>query len=125
MTLRIKAPLVVARNEDGAFVHLYGDNGQTEVPEGLDKDDVERLVAEGYFFDDEADDADKHIEEARASHFRPTVVDEADAAESTKVERPAGNASLEDWQAYARSKGASDRSLESATRDDLREKYSK
>lgn len=33
---------------------------------------------------------------------------------------PKGNASLEDWQDYARSKGFGDADLEGRTRDDLR-----
>lgn len=44
-------------------------------------------------------------------------------AEPAKAAEPAGNASLADWQAYARSQGASDDDIEDATRDELREKF--
>lgn len=37
--------------------------------------------------------------------------------------KPAGNASLEEWQGYARSVGASDADLEGKTRNELRDKY--
>lgn len=42
-----------------------------------------------------------------------------------EVEAPAGNASLEAWQEYARSKGASDDDLDGKGRDDLRDAYGK
>lgn len=38
-------------------------------------------------------------------------------------EAPAGNASLEDWQEYARSQGASDDDLEGKSRNDLRDEF--
>lgn len=38
-------------------------------------------------------------------------------------EAPAGNASLEEWQAYARSQGATDADIEDKTRNDLRAQY--
>lgn len=37
--------------------------------------------------------------------------------------KPAGNASTEVWQDYARSKGATDADLEGKSRDDLRDAY--
>lgn len=36
---------------------------------------------------------------------------------------PAGNGSLEDWQKYARTQGATDADLDGQSRDDLRKKY--
>lgn len=48
---------------------------------------------------------------------------EPGAGEASAVEAPAGNASLEDWQEFARSKGASDEDLEGKTRNDLRDSY--
>jgi hypothetical protein len=38
---------------------------------------------------------------------------------------PAGNASLEDWQDYARAQGASDDDLDGKSRNDLRDTYGK
>lgn len=40
------------------------------------------------------------------------------------IDAPAGNASLEAWQAFARAKGFSDEDLEGKSRDDLREALS-
>lgn len=37
--------------------------------------------------------------------------------------RPAGNASLEEWQEYARTQGADDAYLEGKTRNDLRDEF--
>lgn len=49
----------------------------------------------------------------------------AEAAETVESEgvAPAGNASLEDWQEFARSQGATDDDLEGKTRNDLRAEY--
>lgn len=38
-------------------------------------------------------------------------------------DRPAGNASTEDWQEYARTQGATDADLEGLSRNELRDKY--
>jgi len=42
-----------------------------------------------------------------------------------EVEQPAGNASLEAWQEYARSQGLTDADLDGKGRDDLREQFTK
>ena len=47
----------------------------------------------------------------------------ASTDEQTDTDPPAGNASTEVWQAYARSKGATDADLEGKSRDELREQY--
>lgn len=39
-------------------------------------------------------------------------------------EKPAGNASLEAWQDYAKTKGATEEDVEGQTRDDLKATYS-
>jgi hypothetical protein len=39
--------------------------------------------------------------------------------------RPAGNASLEDWQEFARSQGATDADLDGMNRNALRDQYGK
>lgn len=46
-----------------------------------------------------------------------------DAPESGESEQPAGNASTEAWQEFARSRGAADDDLAGKTRDELRETY--
>lgn len=62
--------------------------------------------------------------------FGDHLFDDCDPATGTTedssdtVALPAGNASTEVWQAYARSKGAADEDLAGKTRDDLRAKYS-
>jgi hypothetical protein len=49
---------------------------------------------------------------------------DADSTEETEgVEEPAGNAGLDEWQAYAKSKGATDEDLEGKGRNDLRDQY--
>ena len=45
--------------------------------------------------------------------------------QSSEPVQPAGNASLEDWQDYARSQGASDEDLDGVSRNDLRDAYGK
>lgn len=47
-----------------------------------------------------------------------------DEVQSEDGGKPAGNASLEDWQEYARSQGASGEDLEGKSRNDLRDAYS-
>lgn len=46
-----------------------------------------------------------------------------DDGEPESSEKPAGNASTEAWQEYARSKGATDADLDGKSRDELREQY--
>jgi len=41
----------------------------------------------------------------------------------TSEEKPSGNAKLETWQKYARTKGATEADLEGKSRDDLRKEY--
>jgi hypothetical protein len=43
--------------------------------------------------------------------------------ETEETEEPAGNAGLEEWQAYAKSKGATDEDLADKGRNDLRSEY--
>lgn len=39
--------------------------------------------------------------------------------------KPAGNASLDDWQEYAKSQGASDENIDGLSRNELREQFGK
>lgn len=48
---------------------------------------------------------------------------EDEANEADTSEAPAGNASLEVWQEYAKSQGASDDDLDGMSRNELREQY--
>lgn len=47
----------------------------------------------------------------------------ADLGKSGEVGEPKGNASREEWAAYAKSRGASDEQLEDKSRDDIRAEY--
>jgi len=58
-----------------------------------------------------------------ASHVERGVVS-LDSVAKAQLDEPAGNATLEAWQAYARSKGATDEELAGVSRDDLRTTYS-
>jgi hypothetical protein len=51
------------------------------------------------------------------------AVTEPVPAEDNSVPKPQGNAALEDWQEYARSKGATDADLEGKTRNAVRDQY--
>lgn len=46
-----------------------------------------------------------------------------DAGEADGSDAPRGNASLEAWQEYAKSKGATDEDLDGMTRDEIRDLY--
>lgn len=48
---------------------------------------------------------------------------ELDLAESDGSGAPRGNASLEAWQEYAKSKGATDEDLDGKSRDEVRDQY--
>lgn len=54
----------------------------------------------------------------------PEPVEAVDEPAETELpSAPAGNASLEEWQGYARSLGASDDDLDGRTRNELRARY--
>jgi len=94
MAYKVTAPLVTARTENDRIVYLYrGD----VVPAGLAKNSLDHLKSLGF------------ITEADA----PTK----DPNEGVK---PAGNASLEAWQAYAESQGVAKDDLYGKTRDEIR-----
>lgn len=52
-----------------------------------------------------------------------TAAAQANDAKDTPAEAPSGSASKADWQAYARSTGASDADLDGLTRDQLRDTF--
>jgi hypothetical protein len=54
---------------------------------------------------------------------RPDQVAPAPVPEQSSGE-PAGNASLADWQVFARTRGATDEDMDGQTRDQLRDLYS-
>lgn len=106
----VTAPLVTARTENGRIVYLYfGD----VVPSGLSQESIDHLRGLGFV---------KAGEEPVATILPAPKVDEAPAPVS-EVDKPAGNAGLEEWTAYARSKGATDDDLKGLSRNDVRDLY--
>jgi hypothetical protein len=57
------------------------------------------------------------------SHVESGVVT-SEQVVGAQVDEPKGNAPLEEWQNFARTRGATDEELASASRDDLRGSYS-
>jgi hypothetical protein len=106
----VTAPLVTARTENGRIVYLYfGD----VVPSGLAQDSVDHLRDLGFI---------KGGSEPAATILPAPAVDEV-AAPVAQLEKPAGNAGLDEWTVYARSQGATDDDLEGLSRNDVRDLY--
>lgn len=93
-----KAPLTMVRTTAGSYVHVFAEDA---VPADITDDDLKRLLDEGY------------IVEA------PAAEDSADSDGGA----PAKSATKADWEAYARSQGATDADLEGKTKDDLVNAY--
>lgn len=66
----------------------------------------------------------KHVFHDSASEPEPVAENGQRDPGPTDLEEPSRNASLEEWQEYARARGATDSELEAAKRNDLRDKYS-
>lgn len=104
----VAAPLVILKTQEGGVLYLY--DGMA-VPANADAKDVKRLAGEGFFADSQ--DA--------ASEEEPVGV----AFNSEPAGRPAGNASREEWAAYAVASGqATEEEVAGLTRDELRGLYS-
>lgn len=82
MTYTVTAPLVIATAENGSKHHLYQG---APVPPYIGEDEIERLAADG------------HIAK---------MAEEPESGEPAAPEAPKGNASRDEWAAYAASKGA-------------------
>jgi hypothetical protein len=104
--LKVIAPLVVLHGLDERHHYLY--SGAVVVPEAYDRDQIKSLIEEGQL--------GSEGERVAALADEPPHEEKPDA--------PSGNASLEAWQDYAKSQGASDDDLEGLSRNDLRDKYS-
>jgi hypothetical protein len=100
----VTAMLVIATDENGVRHHLYQG---APLPASIGQDELDRLASEGFI----ADAAEV----------------EAEAAAPAVDEAPKGNASREDWAAYAKSKGAPDEETADGglTQTELRAKYGK
>ena len=95
--LAVTAPVVVVRDESGAQHYFY--EGAV-LPAGLDGDHVKLLLDDGL------------VGEVEAS------------AEDAEVSGPPAKAAPKaDWEAYARSQGATDADLEGQTKEDLVANY--
>lgn len=99
-TYTVTAPLVIVRNEDGSDRYVY--QGAVLPSGGLAAGEAKRLMDDGLISSDAA----------------PAPMGEV-------VEKPVGNGSLQAWQEYAVSRGASQDDLDGKSRDDLRDEYSK
>lgn len=102
MFYTVTKPLIVVRDELGAQHMFY--EGASFSSEGLDKDHVEQLEEEGF------------IEEREEPELPENAGDQGDGA-------PTKSASKGDWEAYARSQGATDEDLDGLTKDELVAKY--
>lgn len=91
---QVTGPLVIAKKEDGGDLHLY----EGAIVGGQSDDWVKRHLALG-------------------------LICKSDAPEPVEPEgdgKPAGNASLEAWQDYAKTQGHTDDDLDGLSRDDIR-----
>lgn len=93
MSYKVTAPLVIARDSTGRHHHLYTD---APLPADVDPDQLEQLV-----------DA-KMV---------------AEVEDPSDDEKPAKSAPKGDWEAYARSQGATDEDLDGKTKDELIASY--
>lgn len=101
MGYAVAVPLAIVRTNEGGLIHLY--EGQP-VPGNADPKDVERLADGGF------------VAAVNGSAVVP--------AEPVQVEKPAGNASFEEWAAYAVETGqATADELKGLSRNELRELY--
>lgn len=90
----------------------FDDDGEDEPSEGSESDES----------DSEEPSGDSEGSEAPAEPTGDNAPG-TNVREPHLVEKPAGNASIEAWQDYARSQGVSDDDLEGKSRDDLRDLY--
>lgn len=105
----VTAPMVTARTDNDRIVYLYfGD----VVPSGLSQGSIDHLRSLGFI-----KGGDEPI--ATILPVPAAVVVEGVSG----VDKPAGNAGLDEWTAYARSQGVSDDDLEGLSRNDVRDLY--
>jgi len=105
-TYSVTAPLVLAKNEQGGVVYIY-QGGQ--VPAGQSDDWIEqhlrsKMIVKG-----------DYVPEAQQAP-------DSDAAPAAD-EKPSGNASHDEWAAYAVSQGMSQDEAEALSRNELRDLY--
>lgn len=86
MAYLVTAPLVIVRDDEGMMHHVYQG---APLPQNALAEDVDRFLEEGF------------ISETEAPEPAPEESEPVDGA-------PKGNASREEWAAYAKKKGAPD-----------------
>lgn len=111
MSLKFTAALGTAHTSQGRIISLYfGDL----VPKEISKESLDHLKSLGFVADDEAPVLTE-IEQPEIDAEAPVV--------GGDVPKPAGNAGLDEWAAYARSQGATDADLDGLSRNDVRDLY--
>jgi topoisomerase IA-like protein len=107
MSHQVTSPLVVAKRADGTYVHVY--QGGT-LPEDVDAAQLEQLVASKMVTS--SDEKPAKAKKAKAETPEPDA-----------PEQPAGNASHDEWVAYAVSQGVDQDEAEAKSRDELRDLF--
>lgn len=97
MSYLVVAPLIQARKVDGTFAHIY-EGGL--LPDDQDPVQLDQLIKSGM---------------VATSQTSPDPTDEAD--------RPVGNASLVEWQAYAVAHGMAEEEIAEMSRNDIRDLF--
>lgn len=100
MAYIVNTPLVIAKTPGGdRYVYQGG-----SLPDDTDPDQVKQLVDE------------KQVSEGEATS-------DGTAEGAFDVDRPGGNASLEEWQGYALAHGMTEDEIEGVSRNDLRDRF--
>jgi len=111
MAYKVTVTMVTATTKNDRVLYLYrGD----EVGGDITPDSVEHLKSLGFIADDEAPVLTQ-VEQPEGDAPQPVV--------GGDVPKPAGNAGLDEWTAYARSQGATDEDLDGLSRNDVRDLY--
>lgn len=97
MAYTVTAPLVIGKNDEGGDLYLYEG---APVPSGQSKDWVKTHLAAGMISSEETS-----------------------TAEPPTDDRPAGNASREEWEAYATAHGRTIEELADLSRNDIRDLF--
>jgi len=110
MAYVVKAPLVQAKKTDGSYVHVYA--GGT-LPDDVDDTQLKQLLkSEMVVEGDAVTDAEGAAEP-----------DDAEPEPTEVGEKPAGNASHDEWVAYAVAQGVDQEEAEALSRDQLRDRF--
>lgn len=97
----VTAPLVQVRRANGGYAHVY-EGGL--LPADADEDHVAVLLEEGMI-----------VEGGDLPIGKLSIEDD---------DRPGGNASLDEWHAYALAHGQTDEDLEGKSRNEIRDLFS-